>query len=158
MSLLSRRNFFKLLGLASALKCVPSQLLRAADVGGATTDQKPFSFEKVKEEARLAAKQAYRAQPTLPKSLAKLNYDAYRLIAFRHEEALWREEKLPFWTEFHHRGFVHRDQVDMFIVNNGRAKESSVRPSLLSISRQVERLARLQRLRICRLAVSLSIA
>lgn len=122
MSLLSRRNFFKLLGLASAWKCAHGQFLQATAVGGATTDQRPFSFETVKEEARVAAKQAYLAQSPLPKSLAKLNYDAYRLIAFRHEEALWREEKLPFWTEFHHRGFVHHDQVDMFIVNNGRAK------------------------------------
>ncbi|MBA4019072.1 MAG: glucan biosynthesis protein D [Pirellula sp.] len=122
MSLITRRNLFKLLGLAAALKCAPRELLRAAEDRAGTTDQQPFSYETVRDAARLVAKQAYRAQSPLPKSLAKLNYDAYRLIAFRHEEALWRDDKLPFWTEFHHRGFVHRDQVDMFIVANGKAK------------------------------------
>lgn len=122
MSSLSRRNLFRLFGLATALKCVPRQLLQAAEDRTAALDTRPFRFETVQEEARLIAKQAYRAQAPLPKSLAKLNYDAYRLIAFRHEEALWRDEKLPFWTEFHHRGFVHRDQVDMFLVSGGKAK------------------------------------
>lgn len=136
MSLLSRRNFFKLLGLASVWKCVAGRFPQASAGGGTTIDQRPFSFEMVKHEARVAAKRAYLAQSPLPKSLAKLNYDAYRLIAFRHEESLWRDEKLPFWTEFHHRGFVHRDQIDMFIVNDGKSPPRRPRRRLHAASRK----------------------
>ncbi|MGC3966292.1 MAG: glucan biosynthesis protein [Pirellulales bacterium] len=118
---LTRRNLFKLLSLAALAKSAPSSLSQAATKPAAGALRTKFDFEYVKNLARVTAKQAYVAQDPLPKSLAKLNYDAYRLIAFEHAAALWKQEQRSFWTEFHHRGFVHRDKVDMHVVRDGSA-------------------------------------
>jgi len=70
-----------------------------------------FGFDDVAVKARDAAAAAYRAPAsTLPPELRELDYDAYRDIRFKPEQALWRAEKLPFELMFLHagRGFEHR--------------------------------------------------
>jgi len=37
----------------------------------------------------------------------KLDYDKYREIEFRHEDALWANEPLPFRVEFFHPGYIY---------------------------------------------------
>ncbi|MDB6017396.1 MAG: glucan biosynthesis protein [Pedosphaera sp.] len=41
----------------------------------------------------------------------KLDYDKYREIRFRHEQALWAAEKLPFAMEFFHPGYLYEEPV-----------------------------------------------
>ncbi len=41
----------------------------------------------------------------------KLNYDNYREIEFRHEDALWATEPLPFRVEFFHPGYLYQEPI-----------------------------------------------
>jgi glucans biosynthesis protein len=64
-----------------------------------------FDFEDVAEIARRQARSAYRAPDrALPEELQNLNYDQYRDIRFRPDQALWRAEGLPFEVMFFHVG------------------------------------------------------
>ena len=56
-----------------------------------------FGLATVKEMAQALARRPFQEPAALPDVLKKLTYDQYRLIAFRHERALWREPPLPFW-------------------------------------------------------------
>ena len=49
----------------------------------------------------------------LPAALSadNLNYDKYREIEFRHENALWTAEQLPFRAEFFHPGYYYQEPV-----------------------------------------------
>src|SRR5437016_4341107 len=74
-----------------------------------------FGFAAVKKLARDLAQRPFQEPAPLPDALRRLTYDQYRLIAFRHERALWRDPPLPFRVEFHHRGFVSKDKVDIVL-------------------------------------------
>ncbi len=41
----------------------------------------------------------------------KLDYDKYREIEFRHEDALWANEPLPFRIEFFHPGYLYQEPI-----------------------------------------------
>ena len=41
----------------------------------------------------------------------KLNYDKYREIRFRRDQALWASDKLPFAVEFFHPGYLYEEPV-----------------------------------------------
>jgi len=75
------------------------------------------SYEDLVAYAQEVAKRPGAPRAELPAELAQLNYDTFRMIAFRWERALGREQKLPFWFEFFHRGFVHRDRVEMHVIS-----------------------------------------
>lgn len=49
----------------------------------------------------------------LPKRLAELNYDQIRDIRFKPEQALWRNEGLPFQLHFFHRTAAVREAVQI---------------------------------------------
>ncbi len=51
----------------------------------------------------------------LPSSLIRLEYEAYRGIAFRPESALWRDES-PFEVQLFHPGFLYTDPVRIHLV------------------------------------------
>lgn len=40
-----------------------------------------------------------------------LDYDKYREIRFRHENALWASEQLPFRVEFFHPGYLYQEPI-----------------------------------------------
>ncbi|HZM01515.1 MAG TPA: glucan biosynthesis protein G [Candidatus Saccharimonadales bacterium] len=61
-------------------------------------------------EAR-AHKPFHSPRADLPEVLRKLTYDQYREIEFRHDKALWAEEKLPFRVEFFHPGYLYQEPV-----------------------------------------------
>src|SRR5262245_14324914 len=69
-------------------------LARAARLSGKS---QPFSREWLVQLAEAAAKKAVdTTQPKLPAFIDKLDYDAYRDVRFRADQALWREQNLPF--------------------------------------------------------------
>jgi len=44
----------------------------------------------------------------------KLDYDKYREIEFRHEDALWASEPLPFRIEFFHPGYLYQEPIHLY--------------------------------------------
>jgi periplasmic glucans biosynthesis protein len=76
-----------------------------------------FDFEVLRYEAKMLAAKPYVQRPVnVPAPLLKLNYDQYRDIRFRPEEALWRRDRLPFELQFFHPGFSFDRTVQINIV------------------------------------------
>ncbi len=81
-----------------------------------------WSFTRLGEYAERLAASPFIASSDLPPVLRELDYDSYRLIAFRHEKAIWKADDLPFWLEAFHRGYLYGDQVALNLVEGGRIK------------------------------------
>ena len=81
-----------------------------------------FDIDTVARLARARAQRPF-VPPfaRLPDRLAHASYDAYRAIRNRPDQALWRDQGLPFQVEFFHRGYGFADRVDLFEVAGGRA-------------------------------------
>ncbi len=58
----------------------------------------------------------------LPPELKDLSYDVYRTVRFRPEQALWGATDLPFQVQFFHRGFLFTPRVNVYEVDQGRAR------------------------------------
>jgi glucans biosynthesis protein len=72
------------------------------------------SLDYVAKKAELRARKPFRSpRADLPDFLAKLTYDQYREIEFRHDKALWAEERLPFRSEFFHLGYLYQEPVHL---------------------------------------------
>lgn len=83
----------------------------------------PFGAEQVVEKARdLATRPARPRQADLPRRFADLDYDGYRRVTFNADQALWREQGLPFQLQPHHRGFLFREKVLLHEVVEGEAR------------------------------------
>jgi glucans biosynthesis protein len=65
-----------------------------------------FGFDDVAKLAKDSSEKSYVAPAAkLPADLASFDYDRYRDIRFKPEQALWRKEGLPFEVMFYHLGF-----------------------------------------------------
>ena len=74
-----------------------------------------FSFDDVAARARADAQRPYQPPPdSTPAELKALDYDGYRDIRFRPEQALWRRDGLPFQALFFHLGHY---QVQPVVIN-----------------------------------------
>ncbi len=103
-------------------------LARAARLG---TKTQPFSRQWLVDLAAAAAKKPFDATaPKLPGFIEKLDYDAYRDVRFRANQALWREQNLPFTTQFFHLGSVYKRPVHIYEVADGVAREVLYETSL----------------------------
>jgi glucans biosynthesis protein len=101
------------LALAFASALLASSPARAAD----------FGFETVAERARsLATRPHMPATVALPAELKGLDYDQYRDIRFKPEQALWRKEALPFELMFFHLGKFQTQPVAINEVVGGQAR------------------------------------
>jgi periplasmic glucans biosynthesis protein len=83
---------------------------------------KSFQYEDVVEEARLLAEKSFELPETLPKFLLELNYDQWRGIRFKPEDALWRGEGLFFEVQFFHPGGLYNLPVSINIVESADVK------------------------------------
>ena len=93
----------------------------------------PFDGSTVKRLARESAAAAFKpADRSLPDSLAKLDYDAYRTLRFDPAQSLWRGAGLPFEAQFFHRGWLYPDRVDIFEVIDGTARPVVYRPDMFT--------------------------
>jgi glucans biosynthesis protein len=72
-----------------------------------------FSFATVKQMAERLAAVAHEPPRRAAEPFLKLDYDSFRLIAARHENALWRDVRLPFWAEFFSAGFIYEYPVEI---------------------------------------------
>lgn len=82
----------------------------------------PFDYADLRLRAESLAKQPYQPpDDPLPEVLRDLDYDQYRDIRFAPEQALWRDEGLPFQLQFFHRGFLQTNRVGINVIRNGVA-------------------------------------
>jgi glucans biosynthesis protein len=109
-------------GIGSAFAATPAPAADAA-----------FDPSMVRQIARDLAQKPYQAADAkLPDNLKDLDYDKYRKIRFKPDQALWRDEKLPFQLQLFHRGFFFSNRVDIFTVAKGRAAPVKYSPSLFT--------------------------
>ncbi len=101
-------------------------LALAFALGAATAcaQGRPFGFDDVVARARaLAATAAKPPEGGISKELLDLDYDQYRDIRFRPDQALWREARLPFELQFFHPGFHYNRAVRIHEIVGGRARD-----------------------------------
>lgn len=130
--MLDRRTF--MLGAAAI-----SALQAAAALPAHAQEGERFDAETVRNMARqLAAKPFKQGNQSLPSELDKLSYDDYRNIRFNADRSIWRGQRLPFEMQLLHRGFLFRDQVDVFVVAEGRARRIAYDPGLFRFEHGVK--------------------
>lgn len=96
----------------------------------------PFNDDTVAALARALAAKPYRPPATdLPGALAKIGYDQYRDYRYKATHALWREQGLPFQAQFFHRGFLFKDRVDIYTVQDGKAAPYVYSPGMFTYGR-----------------------
>src|SRR5690606_20614227 len=73
-------------------------------------------FQRVEERARELAQEDFKPAATdMPESLANMDYQQYRSIRFRPEQALWHDQAL-FEVQLFHPGFLYREPVRVNVV------------------------------------------
>lgn len=73
------------------------------------------TFEAIIKKAEERAAKPFREpKADWPEFLQQLNYDTYREIQFRHDQALWKKEDLSFRLEFFHPGYIYLTPVKAF--------------------------------------------
>src|ERR1700722_16323088 len=91
-----------------------SALIAWSDRIFARTESADINLDYVAKKAEERARKPFRSpKHDLPDVLRadKLDYDKYREIRFRREQALWASEKLPFEVEFFHPGYLYEEPV-----------------------------------------------
>ncbi len=90
-----------------------------------TNGSAPFSAAQVRQMAReLAANPFKEADTTLPGHLNELRYDEYRDLRFVPDRSIWRGiDDIPFEIQLFHRGFLYKNHVDVFLIEDGRAQQ-----------------------------------
>ncbi len=120
---LSRRDLVQTAtgaSLAALLAPGPARA-RAADQAPAAAPG-PFDGATVRRLAQAMARHPYQApDERLPAAVGALDFDQYRGIRFRKDDALWRGQGLNFQVEFLPRGFLYRPRIDIFEVQGGQA-------------------------------------
>lgn len=97
------RTFLGLL-LVLAVACTAPARQEAVQV---TLD---YVAKKAEERARKPFRSPRVDMPAVLRE-ENLDYDKYREIEFRHEQALWAADELPFRAEFFHPGYLYQEPV-----------------------------------------------
>ncbi len=136
---LDRFNGLLRLFIAMSLRLIP--LVLASCVATAVPVQagsralggngKSFSFDWLKQQAKTLSQKSYESpQVNLPDSLQNLTYDQFRDIRFRHEQAVFKKENLPFQLHFFHMGFFYKEPIYVHVVNGGRTQNIDFNTSM----------------------------
>jgi glucans biosynthesis protein len=83
----------------------------------ASPESGEVNLDYVMKRAEDRAKHPFHSpRADLPKVLRQdnLDYDKYRQIRFRRNQALWRIENLPFRIEFFHPGYLYQEPVHVY--------------------------------------------
>lgn len=97
----------------------------------------PFEAQTVRTLARDLAAKPYKAPDNkLPDVLKDLTYDRYRMIRFKPEQAIWKQDGLPFQLQMFHRGFYYANRVDLFEVKDGVATPIVYGPEMFTFGDQ----------------------
>ncbi|GBQ30338.1 glucan biosynthesis protein G [Gluconacetobacter azotocaptans] len=106
---------------------------RAADAPVAPSAVGAFDDSTVRQIAERLSQHPYRApDQTLPAAIDNLNFDQYRAIAYRPEQALWHGQNLEFDVEFFPRGFLYRPRIEIYEVTDGKSAAVPYNPDLFT--------------------------
>jgi periplasmic glucans biosynthesis protein len=134
--MMRRRDFLKsALILAGAPLATPA-LLPSVAAAPPSRKLQQFDYIWLKNQARLRSCSSYQApKVSLPKALAKLDYDAYQSIRFDRDRSLWADDGLPFRVEFFHRGPMNSEPVRMHEIVDAQAREILYHPAMFDLRR-----------------------
>lgn len=133
---LDRRSVLQAMGMVGLAAFIvrPGSLL--AQDGSA----EEFSWELLKIRANKLANSPYSPPDRrVTETLAKMDYDQYRHIVFKHDRAFWKGERFPFQMELFHSGYLYREPVHIHIVEDGRASLIGYDSSLFGFGPAEER-------------------
>lgn len=100
------------------LLTIPTACLALCAISsGDSLAEEPFSWEHLQDTARALAAQPHQPPRQVAGPFQSLDYDGYRLIAPRHQSALWHDTDLPFWVEFFPAGFLFEYPVEIRVVD-----------------------------------------
>ncbi len=134
---MDRRAFLMAAGLGSLAALGSGGRLRALAQTAGTTD---FSWDLLKQNAKALSAQPFRpAAGGMAPALANLNYDQYRNIEFKPEKAIWNGTARNFRVELFHAGYIYRDPVAVFLVENGRAAPIAYEKSMFHFGPEEQR-------------------
>lgn len=112
---------------ALMLGCIASLLAGAEPAGAAGV---AFDLKTVAAQAEKLAKESYQEPKVpVPDWLLKISYDQWRQVRFRPEQALWRDEKLPFQVQFFHPGLYYNRTVMVNVVDSKGVHPLAFSPS-----------------------------
>ena len=89
-------------------------VLALPSIAPGKTEPTEINLDYVAKKAEERARKPFHSpKADLPDILRpdKLDYDKYRVIQFRHDQALWSADKLPFTIEFFHPGYIYQELV-----------------------------------------------
>ncbi|HSK41776.1 MAG TPA: glucan biosynthesis protein G [Arenibaculum sp.] len=92
----------------------------APDQGAGDQPAEGFGYGEVRQRAQELAGEAYQ-EPNgsgLPEALQNVDYDAYRGIRFKADQALWRSQR-RFEVQFFHLGFQYDHPVRVNVISDG---------------------------------------
>ncbi len=91
-----------------------------------------FGYEDAVKKAERLARKPFQEPPALPDALTRLDYDQWKDIRFKPEQALWRERKLPFQVRFFLPGWLFNSQVKFNVIESGGIVPFKYCPELFS--------------------------
>src|SRR5580658_5496937 len=91
----------------------------------------PFSFERLKAQARASARGPYRPPPSPPPALVHaIDYDAFGQIVYRPQATLWGDEAGDHGVRFFPIGRPAATPVAVHVVSGGQARAVTYSASL----------------------------
>ncbi|MEJ1159251.1 glucan biosynthesis protein [Prosthecomicrobium sp. N25] len=119
-----RRFLASSLSVGAAVALSATLASRVAEAQTANGERTPFSRPALLDEARKRAAEPYQ-EPRfdLPERFANLTFEQYRDVRFKPDRFIWRGENRGFQASLTHTGFIYRQPVDIFIVEDGMARE-----------------------------------
>jgi glucans biosynthesis protein len=121
----------------------PPEKSKATDKPKGTEKQKAaakaktagFDFATVVKKAERLASGSWQAESTVPDWLLKISYDQWRDIRFKPDQAIWREQKLPFQVQFFHPGLFYNRALKMSVVEGGNVVPVRFTPNMFDYGR-----------------------
>jgi periplasmic glucans biosynthesis protein len=110
---------FTSLAKAIATPADAQEALRSFPLGDAV----PFDPNMVLAAARALSKQAFKSAPDeLPQALRGISYEQYASIRQRAGTAIWATDNAGFAIEPLHRGFIYSVPMEVYLVEEGKAR------------------------------------
>ncbi|MDT8856406.1 glucan biosynthesis protein G [Paracoccaceae bacterium Fryx2] len=122
---MTRRALLSMASSVAALAAAASLpfAVRAQEAAPVDAAPQQFSFDLLSAEMRARAAEPH-PQPVLPPGFhTDLNYDDYRLIRFRPDNARWSDSEQPFRIHAFHMGWLFGEPVTLYEVVDGLATE-----------------------------------
>jgi glucans biosynthesis protein len=94
-----------------------------------------FDFATVVKKAERLAAASWQADTSVPDWLLKISYDQWRDIRFKADQAIWREQKLPFQVQFFHPGLFYNRALKINVVEDGNVVPIRFTPNMFDYGR-----------------------